>query len=167
TPRRPGRPIPGKPAPGRPLRSTSSAAPRRQPPPLDEEVLEGEEEFVEEAPPKPQMSVAMMVGLGAAVLIAILIGVMVLGNRGFLIEVENRSVDPILKIHVIVNGESYNIGDLGPNEIGSEANARPSPGTELVVEYELPNRGKFRKKCVGNPLDFADFKSHCRILLQP
>lgn len=139
TPQRPGRP-------GRPARPSSASA-RRAPPPLpDDEVLEGEEEFLDEEPVKPEgPSVVMMVGLGAALLFAVLLAMLVFSKRGFLLEVENISDEPLQDVVVKVNGTDYRIGDMRPNEIGGERPAR-TPGNDVEVHYRVPNRGEFVKR---------------------
>jgi hypothetical protein len=163
TPQRPGRP-------GRPVRPSAASA-RRAPPPDD--LPEGEEEFLDEEPAKPEgPSAVMMVGLGAALLFAILLAMLVFSKRSFLLEVENTSDEPIQQVFVKINGTEYPIGDMRPNSIEG---ARPerSPGREVVVRYRVPNRGEFVKKLPekdvdgGEPApDFTNFKGVFRLRIE-
>ena len=107
----------------------------------------------------------MTVGLGAALLFAILMGIWISSTRGFLVEVENLSQDPILAVVVKINGEKLEVGDLRSNEIGG-SQAKRSPGREVEVEYVVPNRGKMTKK-ITSPIDFVDNTQRFRILLAP
>jgi hypothetical protein len=151
--------------PSRPARPSSASARRR--PPQDEEPIEGEEgEFEEEeAAPPPPISPTMMVGLGAALLFAILMGMWMSSRRGFLVEVENLSQDMIQNVVVKINGERLELGDLRSNEIGG-SQAHKSPGRDVEVEYKIPNRGTVTKK-VTSPIDFVDNTQRYRILLAP
>jgi hypothetical protein len=163
TPQRPGRP-------GRPSRPSSASARRAPPPPQDDEYVEGEEEFLDEEPAKPEgPSVVMMVGLGAALLFAILLAMLVFSKRSYLLEVENISEEPIQQVVVKINGAEYEIGDLRPNSI---ERARPdrSPGNEVSVTYRVPNRGVMTKNLPkkdlegGEPApDFTNFKGQFRL----
>ena len=151
--------------PSRPVRPSSASARRR--PVRDEEIPEGEEgEFEEEAPPPASgMSPTLMVGLGAALLFAILLGMWVSGRRGFLVEVENLSQDPIQNVVVKINGEKLDVGYLRSNEIGG-AQAHRSPGRDVEVEYKIPNRGTVTKK-ITSPIDFVENTQRYRIRLAP
>ena len=111
------------------------------------------------------MSPTMMVGLGAALLFAILMAIWMSGRRGFLVEVENLSQDPLQAVVVKINGERLEIGDMLSNEIGG-AQAHRSPGRDVEVEYVVPNRGKMTKK-ITSPIDFAENKQRYRIRLAP
>ena len=163
TPQRPGRP-------GRPVRPSAASA-RRAPPP--EDLPEGEEEYLDEEPVKPEgPSVVMMVGLGAALLFAVLLAMLVFSKRRCLLEVENISEEPLQQVVVKINGNDYEIGDLRPNSIGR---ARPerSPGSEVSVTYRVPNRGKFTKNLpkkdkegLDPAPDFTNFKGEFRLRIQ-
>jgi len=160
TPQRPGRP-------GRPSRPSAASA-RRAPPP--EDLPEGEEEYLDEEPAKPEgPSPVMMIGLGAALLFAILLAMLVFSKRSYLLEVENISDEPIQQVFVKINGTEYQIGDMRPNSIEG---ARPSrsPGHDVEIRYRVPNRGVFTKKLPpkdeagGEPApDFTNFKGTFRI----
>lgn len=163
-PQRPGRP-------GRPVRPSAASA-RRAPPPPDD-LPEGEEEYLDEEPKKPEgPSAVMMVGLGAALLFAILLAMLVFSKRKCLLEVENISPDPLQDVSVKINGAEYKIGDLRPNSIGR---ARPerSPGSEVSVTYRVPNRGVFTKNLpkkdkegLDPAPDFTNFKGEFRLRIQ-
>jgi len=162
TPQRPGRP-------GRPVRPAASA--RRAPPP--EELPEGEEEYLDEEPKKAEgPSAVMMVGLGAALLFAVLLAMLVFSKRSYLLEVENISDEPIQQVVVTVNGKDYKIGDLRPNSIERTRPDR-SPGHEVKVKYRVPNRGEFVKKvnekdlAGGEPVpDLTNFKGVLRLRMK-
>jgi hypothetical protein len=162
TPRRPSRPV-------RP----SSASARRRPAEPDD-LPEGEEGELEDAPPAPKgPSVTMIVGLGAALLFAVLLIMLVASKRGFLVEVENMSENPLLQVSVKINGETHFLGDMRPNSVEG-AQVRRSPGNDIEVDYTVPNRGPFVKRLPkkdknGNALelDFAEYTGRCRIRLQP
>jgi len=164
TPRRPSRPA-------RP----SSASARRRPAEAEEEPLVDENgDPIDEPPPPPKgPSVTMIVGLGAALLFAILLMMLISSKRGYLLEVENRSEGYLQKVSVKVNGVTYDIGDLRPNEI-SGAQAKCSPGNDIEVTYKVPNRATLTKRLPkkdkdGNALelDLAEYKGRVRIRLQP
>ena len=164
-PQRPGRP-------GRPVRPSSASA-RRAPPPPPEDLPEGEEEFLDEEPAKPEgPSPVMMIGLGAALLFAILLAMLVFSKRNFLLEIENISNEPLQQVVVKVNGVEYEVGDMLPNEISG---ARPSrsPGNDVEVRFRVPNRGIFTKILPkkdlegGEPApDFTNFKGVIRLRIQ-
>ena len=164
-PQRPGRP-------GRPVRPSAASA-RRAPPPPEEDLPEGEEEFLDEEPAKPEgPSPVMMIGLGAALLFAILLAMLVFSKRSYLLEVENISDEPLQQVFVKVNGVEYEIGDIRPNSIEG---ARPtrSPGNDIEVRYRVPNRGVFTKILPkkdlegGEPApDFTNFKGIIRLRIQ-
>lgn len=166
TPQRPGRP-------GRPARPSSASARRAPPPPQDDYVEGEEEEFLDEEPVKPEgPSVVMMVGLGAALLFAILLAMLVFNKRNFLLEVENISEEPLQQVVVTINGADYTIGDLRPNEIGGDRPDR-SPGNDVKVTYRVPNRGVFVKNLPKKDLDggesapdFTNFKGKFRLRIQ-
>lgn len=128
---------------------------------------------MDDAPPQPQgPSVTMMVGMGAALLFAILLGYLVLGKSGFEVEIENMSDSSIQGVEIKINGETYPIGDMRANEVNN-AHPRCSPGNDVEVSYGVPNRGRFTKKlpkkdAAGKPLelDFAEYKGRCRIRLE-
>jgi hypothetical protein len=163
TPQRPGRP-------GRPARPSAASA-RRAPPP--EEVVEGEEEFLDEEPGKPEgPSVVMMVGLGAALLFSILLAMLVFSKRSFLVEVENISDEPLEQVFVKINGTEYPIGNMRPNSMEG-ARASRSPGRDVEVRYRVPNRGVFTKRLPekddagGDPApDFTNFTGTFRLRIQ-
>jgi hypothetical protein len=115
----------------------------------------------------------MIVGLGAALLFAILLIMLVSSKRGYLIEVENMSENPILKVSVKINGENYPIGDMRPNSVEG-ARAKGSPGNDVEVTYTVPNRGPFTRKLPKKStdgttldLDFAEYKGRFRIRVVP
>ncbi len=162
-PRRPSRP-------GRP----GSPSARRQPAPRDD-VPEGEEgdEDLDELPPAPQgPSVTMMVGLGAALLFAILFAIFIFGKRDCLIEIENMSIGPLQKVVVKINGEAYDIGDMMPNSVG-RSRARCTPGDDVELSYVVPNRGVIVRKLPKRDTegkatapDFANYKGRFRIRVE-
>jgi len=163
-PQRPGRP-------GRPSRPSSASA-RRAPPP--EDIPEGEEdEYLDEEPAKPEgPSPVMMIGLGAALLFAILLAMLVFSKRSFLLEVENISDEPIQEVFVKINGTEYRVGDLRPNSIEG---ARPSrsPGSDVEVRYRVPTRGVFTKILPKKDVeglepapDFTNFKGKFRLRIE-
>ena len=160
--------------PGRPSRPGSASARRRPVEDEQEPLLDENGEPLDEAPPPPKgPSVTMIVGLGAALLFAILLIMLVAGKRGFQVEVENRSDNPLQKVSVKINGVTYDIGDMRPNSIGG-SQAKCSPGNDIEVTYTVPNRGPFVKRLPkkdkdGNTLDldFAEYKGKCRIRVLP
>jgi hypothetical protein len=160
--------------PGRPARPGSTSARRRPVADEEEPLLDENGEPLDEAPPAPKgPSVTMIVGLGAALLFAILLIMLISSKRGYLIEVENMSENPLQKVSVKVNGVTYEIGDMRPNEIGG-AQAKCTPGNDIEVEYKVPNRSVFVKRLPkkdkdgnGLDLDLADYKGRLRIRLQP
>ncbi len=126
---------------------------------------------MDDAPPPPKgPPVTMIVGLGAALLFAILLVMLIASKRGYLVEIENLSENPLLKVSVKINGVTYDIGDMRPNEIGG-AQVKCSPGNDVEVDYTVPNRGPFVRKLPKGPdpyaPDFADFKGRFRIRLKP
>lgn len=163
TPRRPQRPS----RPGQ--RTTRRAA---EPPP--EAGLDDEEPIEELEPEKQGPSVPVMVGVGAGLLFAGIVAMMVFDKSDFPFEVESTSENNINAVVVKVNGESYDIGDLTPREIG-RARIRRTPGSDLVVTYRLPFReGTIEKRVPQKDLqgeaaipDFGEFKGTFRIRLSP
>jgi hypothetical protein len=153
---------------GQPARTGARRSARAPEPEYDDE--EGLEE--DELPPgqKPPLSVTQMVAAGAGLLFAILLLVFVMSGHGFILQVENLDMDPIKNVVVRINGESYNLGTLGPIAY-AEVSARRSPGNDVEVDYVVPNRGPFTKKLPKGPgtyaPDFANFKEKFRIRLSP
>src|SRR5882724_8705421 len=121
TPRRPGRPA-------------GAASARRRP--VEEEPLldENGEPIEAEAPPPKGPPVTMMVGVGAGLLFAILLAMLVFNSKKFLLEVENTSIQPINSVIVRINGEPYAMDDLRMGAYDRKQ-ARCSPGNDVEVEY--------------------------------
>lgn len=114
----------------------------------------------------------MMVGLGAALLFAILFAVFIFNKRDCLVEVENMSIGPLQKVVVKINGEAYDIGDMPPNSVG-RSRARCTPGDDVELEYVVPNRGvqirKLPKRDTeGQPTapDFSEYTGRFRIRIE-
>jgi len=158
--------------PGRPARPGAAAARRR--PVEDEEPLldENGEPIEEEAPPPKGPPIAMMVGVGAGLLFAVILAIMVFNRHEFKVELENTSLEPINDVIVRINGEEYKVGNFRPNEINSRQ-ARCSPGNDVEVEYFAPNLGKRVKKLPKKSIDgqdtapdFAKYDGRLRIRFQ-
>lgn len=137
--------------------------------------MEGEEgELLEEEPAKPTgPSVTMLVGVGAALLFSILLFYAVFTKRGFMIEVENTSDLAMKDVVVKINGEEYKLGDFRPNEINS-AEGRCSPGNDVSVSFQVPNRQRTTKTLPKKDkegkdldLDFREYHGVCRIRVEP
>ena len=149
---------PGRPAAGRAGARRAAPEPRVE---IDPET--GEEVIVEEAPPKPPFPVVGAVALGAGVLFAVLLSVFLLGQRTTHLEVENLEMGKINKVVLKINGEVVQVGDLREHEV-ADASVKRIPGRDIVVEYELPNRGKFERK-VTSPVDFGENSESVKIRL--
>jgi hypothetical protein len=154
--------------------SRSGAASRRAPPPEDDYV-EGEEGEFEEAPQKPQgPSVTMLVGVGAALLFSILLFYAVFSKRGFTVEVENTSDLALKNVVVKINGDEYQLGDFRPNEIQSHVDCRCTPGNDISISFQVPNRQRTTKTLPKKDkdgkdldLDFREYHGKCRLRVQP
>lgn len=114
----------------------------------------------------------MMVGVGAALLFAILLAMMVFNRKEFKVELENTSIEPINAVVVKINGEAYPLGNFRPNEINS-AQARCTPGNDVEIEYVAPNLGKRVKRLpkkstdgMDTAPDFSTFEGRLRIRFQ-
>jgi hypothetical protein len=162
--------------PRRPVRPGAAGARRRaaaQPP--QEPLLDENGEPIEEVapPPKPILPVTTIITLVAVLAAAILILVVTLSRRGFMVEVENSSEEPIHQVRVRINGEQYELGDFRSNEIKSKECKR-MPGDDVEVEYIMPSRGKMVRKLPKKDkdgksfdVDFGAFKGRMRIILVP
>ncbi len=112
----------------------------------------------------------MMVGVGAGLLFAVLLAILVFNTHKFLLEVENTSLEPIQHVVVRINGEPYDFGDLRAHEAPTAIQARCSPGSDVEMEYVAPNLGKRVKKLPAKSIDgldaapdFANFSGRFRI----
>ena len=161
TPRRPSRP-------SRPARPTSASARRRAPEP--DELGEGE---LEELPPEPTgPSATMLVGVGAGLLFAILLTILVFRKGGCYVEVENISDEALNDVHVKINGVDYPIGFVASHGIEG-TQVKRAPGTDVEVTYVIPARGPMTKKLPKKDVEgtscpspeFDDFRGTLRIRL--
>jgi hypothetical protein len=161
--------------PGRPVRAGGSAAARRRQQEMEEQepLLDEDGNPIEEEPPPPKgPPVAMMVGVGAGLVFAVIVMILVFNRHEFAVELENTSLEPVQDVVVKVNGLQCNLGNFRPNEIKGD-HVRCSPGNDVEIEYFAPNLGKRVKKLPKKSIDgqdtapdFANFQGRIRIRFQ-
>jgi hypothetical protein len=154
------------------VRAGGAAARRRQEVEEQEPLLDEDGNPIEEEAPPKGPPVAMMVGVGAGLVFAIIVAMLVFNRHEFMVELENTSLEPVKDVIVKINGEAYTIGDFRPNEVNG-AHVRCSPGNDVEIEYFAPNLGKRVKKLpkksvdgLDSAPDFANYSGRIRIRFQ-
>ena len=137
-----------------------------------EPLLDEDGNPIEEPPPPKGPPVTMMVAVGAGLVFAVIVAMLVFNKKEFKVEVENTSLEPINDVKVKINGEEYPIGDFRGNEINS-AYARCTSGNDVEVSYNSPGLGKRVKRLPKKSVDgkdaapdFSTYQGRFRIRLE-